>query len=151
MPVFRVTSPEGAAYDVTAPDDATEQDALAVAQAHHSALARLPSATSGSAVAGGAQIAAAASVPPGSDNYPRQAACTAAGYECVQDGFPSGACFDAEQKCNQLAHIFRAMPVYPPRTATTIFPNGSTVVAPSGYDPVRGAKVAPPGQPRAPR
>lgn len=41
MPVFRVTSPDGAAYDVTAPESASEQDALAVAQAHHNALTQL--------------------------------------------------------------------------------------------------------------
>ena len=43
MPVFRVTSPDGSAYDVTAPDGATEQDALAVAQGHHNVLAQLRS------------------------------------------------------------------------------------------------------------
>lgn len=35
MPVFKITSPDGAIYNVTAPEGATEQDALAKVQAQH--------------------------------------------------------------------------------------------------------------------
>ena len=55
MPVFRVTSPDGSAYDVTAPDGATEQDALAVAQAHHNVLAQLASLLANNSGTGGPQ------------------------------------------------------------------------------------------------
>lgn len=64
MPVFRVTSPEGAAYDVTAPDGANEQDALAVAQAHHNALSALSPPTPQNAASDNTQIASATGVPP---------------------------------------------------------------------------------------
>ncbi|HEX5278682.1 MAG TPA: hypothetical protein VFW28_01260 [Micropepsaceae bacterium] len=60
MPVFRVTSPDGSAYDVTAPDGASEQDALAVAQAHHNALTQLASAGATNSGAGEPQTALAA-------------------------------------------------------------------------------------------
>jgi hypothetical protein len=60
MPVFRVTSPDGSAYDVTAPDGASEQDALAIAQAHHNALTQLASAGTNNAGGGDTQTALAA-------------------------------------------------------------------------------------------
>ena len=148
MPVFRVTSPDGSAYDVTAPDGASGQDALAVAQAHHNALASFATNSQGNPAAG-ATLAAATSPGIPSTGAARQAACTAAGYECVQDGFPPKQCYNAEQLCNEVAHTYMGMPINPPRSGTTVFPNGSTVVAPSGFDPVRGVKLAPPGQPRA--
>jgi len=76
MPVYRATSPDGSAYDVAAPDGASEQDALTVAQAHHNALTQLSSASNSGA--GNAQLSAAAGTPPPSasnDNFPRRPAC----------------------------------------------------------------------------
>jgi hypothetical protein len=37
MPAFKVTAPDGTAYNVTAPDGATEADVMAQVQAHHAA------------------------------------------------------------------------------------------------------------------
>src|SRR5437763_760103 len=39
MPAYRVTSPDGAIFNVTAPDDATEQEVLARTQAYHASAA----------------------------------------------------------------------------------------------------------------
>lgn len=64
MPVFRVTSPDGSAYDVTAPDGASEQDALAVAQAHHNALTQLSPASAQNPGTADAQLASTVSAPP---------------------------------------------------------------------------------------
>ncbi len=38
MPKFRITTPEGKTYDVTAPDGATKEQVLAYAQSHHQAV-----------------------------------------------------------------------------------------------------------------
>ncbi|MDE2474674.1 MAG: glycoside hydrolase family 104 protein [Alphaproteobacteria bacterium] len=44
MALFRVASPDGAVYDVTAPDDATQDEVLARAQAFHAASTAAPPA-----------------------------------------------------------------------------------------------------------
>lgn len=50
MAVYRVTSPDGSIYEVTAPDDASQQEVLARAQAFHAQTAAaglMPAAASG--------------------------------------------------------------------------------------------------------
>ena len=103
-------------------------------------------------LAGYIQIAAnGISSGPANDNFPRQRVCTTAGYECVQQGYPSGACYLAEQNCNMLSYFYKNYPeATPSHSVTVVFPNGSTVIIPEGYDPLPGVKVPPPGKPRGP-
>lgn len=42
MPKYRITSPDGRAFDITAPDGASQADVLAYAQAHHAETATQP-------------------------------------------------------------------------------------------------------------
>lgn len=151
MPVFRVTSPDGAAYDVTAPDGASEQDALAVAQAHHNVLASF-AANSQSNPAARATLAASTSPGVPSAGAPRQAACTAASYQCLEDGLPHDSCYQAEQHCNDWAYLYGNMPPSPiDHRLLSVFPNGSTVIIPQGYDAKPGPKLRGWGQPRNPQ
>jgi hypothetical protein len=99
----------------------------------------------------GNYIQIAANIGAANDNYARQRACTTAGYQCVQEGYPARACYMTEQNCNMLSYIYKNYPeATPSHSVTIVFPNGSTVIIPEGFDPVPGVKVTPPGKPRRP-
>lgn len=145
MPLYRVTSPDGAVYNVNSPDGASDQDMLARTQAVHAASTLSSNLSAPDAGPTLSEIASTRPIPDGT--YPRQAACTAAGLQCVQDGFPPKACYDAEQHCNNWSYIYRNLPPSPlDHTLTNVFPNGSTVIIPPGYDPVLGPRIRPFGQ-----
>lgn len=57
MATYRINTPDGATYDVTAPDDAKQEDVLAYAQAHHSQASGQPSPPVGDASTGDPQAA----------------------------------------------------------------------------------------------
>ena len=149
MSVYRVTSPDGSAYDVTAPEGATEQDALAVAQGHHNVLASFAPNPQSNPTPGVTLAASTGpAVPP--TGAPHQAACTAAGYQCLEDGLPRDSCYQAEQHCNNWAYLYGNMPPSPiDHRLLSVFPNGSTVIIPQGYDAKPGPKLRAWGQPRS--